>query len=151
MKCWYHFHWVTINNINQLIEILVDANNTIHYDRHHQGQLRLLPGSQVNAQEPATTRPSMSSLRKHREVIVVVDRLPLVNTPHYCLCSQSHTLWGEGISTVYEKEVTRSEPYLIMLICRHNKCDICMQAAFEGDAHHMEGAHSMIPFALSWM
>jgi len=52
---------------------------------------------------------------------------------------------------MYEQEVTRSEPYLIMLIRRHKKCIICIQADFEGDARCMEGAHGAIPFALSWI
>jgi len=139
MECQYHLHRVTVSTINQLIAIPVDTNNTIHYDRQKQGQSRPLPGSQVNTQEPATARPSVSLLMKHREVIVVVARLPLLNTPQHCLHAQSHMLWGERIGTMYEQEATRSEHYLIMIICRHKKCVVGVKNRFSDLTKEQEG------------
>ena len=104
MECQYHLHRVTVSTINQLIAIPVDTNNTIHYDRQKQGQSRPLPGNQVNTQEPATARPSVSLLMKHREVIVVVARLHCW-TPHSTAYMSSPTCCGEkGLALCMSKK-----------------------------------------------
>ena len=82
----------------------VDGNSS-RYKQHH-------------PDDPATMRPSVLSSMKWREVIVVVGRLPLLNTSRHFLCAQSHTL-------------------LVMLTRRH-KGIVCMQADLEGGTHCMK-------------